>query len=297
MATPVCSPLTIHRLSTDLRTVWDVLNVASIHNASFPPPSLSSLLPPSTMSRVFTLACQHEYALAYNTSSPVRAIAGATLASQILKALTTTVTAPSHSPRLNIQFGAYASFLSFFGLAQLPSASPDFTGIPDYASTMTFELFTTVPATPFPAEKDIQVRFLFHNGTITADSKPTAFPLFGRKETELPFATFTDEMNKFAVGTQEKWCDQCGNSTGVCAKASTASPSDADGAPKTGSGTGGGHGMGKVVAGVIGAMVTLAVVLGVEALVMLIAELRVVRRRAASRHGSTGSPHAPATKA
>ena len=265
-------------------TIWDLLTVASIHNASFTPP------PPETQSQLFSLASTQQFALGYNASSPVRAIAGATLASQVLLALNTTITAPTHSPRLNIQFGAYSSILSFFGLAQLPVVSPAFAQIPDYASTMTFELFTTAPTTPFPATSDISVRFLWHNGTITSDSKPSIIPLFGRKETSLPWTTFIDEMRKFAVGTQEKWCDACGNSTGVCVRPSTAStPSDATTSSQINSPQHTSHRMGKVVAGVVGAMVTLAVILGLEALILLVAGLRIVKRHRAGNHDSQPS--------
>ena len=54
--------------------------------------------------------------------------------------------------------------------------------------------------------------------------------------------------------------------------------------------------MSKAVAGVIGAMVTLAVVLGAEALIMLAAGLRVVRK-AALGGGQNGSAAAALTKA
>ncbi len=48
--------------------------------------------------------------------------------------------------------------------------------------------------------------------------------------------------------------------------------------------------MSNAVAGVIGAMVTLAVVLGLEALVAIIAGLRVVRKGAAGKRGPSMSP-------
>lgn len=41
-----------------------------------------------------------------------------------------TITGKSAS-QVGIQFGAYAVFMSFFALAQLPAASTDFTGIVD----------------------------------------------------------------------------------------------------------------------------------------------------------------------
>jgi hypothetical protein len=58
--------------------------------------------------------------------------------------------------------------------------------------------------------------------------------------------------------------------------------------PSSSSNDSGGSGISTAVGGVIGAMVTLAVVLGVEALILLVAGMRVVRKKslAASPVGS-----------
>ncbi|KAI9763047.1 MAG: hypothetical protein M4579_000111, partial [Chaenotheca gracillima] len=255
-------------------TIFDLINVANIHNASIPS---SDLLTNDTLFQVRTLADSHEYNLAYNASDSVRAIAGSTMAAQILASLNTTVTSAGKNNKINIQFGAYGGFQSFFGLAQLPAANPDFYGVPDYASTMTFELFTTGAASPFPAPQDIQVRFLFHNGTTSNSSTPVEYPLFGQKQTTLPWQSFADQMNKFAVGDQQDWCKACGNTTGVCASASTGSSPASTSSQDSGSSSGGG--MSRAVAGVIGAMVTLAVILGAEVLIMLLAGLRLAKKR------------------
>ena len=89
-------------------------------------------------------------------------------------------------------------------------------------------------------------------------------------------------MNAFAIGSQSDWCNACGNSTGVCASSTLTSPSSggkSGSGSSSGGGGGGGGGVSKPVAGVIGAMVTLAVVLGVEGLVMLVAGLRLVGKK------------------
>lgn len=70
----------------------------------------------------------------------------------------------------------------------------------------------------------------------------------------------------------------------MCASnAASTAPSDSSGSEKNSSG-----GISTAVAGVIGAMVTLAVVLGVEGLIMLIGGLRVAskKRLAASQNGT-----------
>ncbi|KAL8944910.1 MAG: hypothetical protein Q9216_000071 [Gyalolechia sp. 2 TL-2023] len=149
--------------------IYDLLAVASIHNASLASP----LLTPSTLTHLRTLAHHHEFSLAYNASAPVRAIAGSTLAAQILQSLNQTITTRGRNHnKLTVEFGAYASFLSFFGLADLtrvPSGAGDggfFDGIPGFASAMVFELFTDAEVdadddgggeeSTFPAVEDLK---------------------------------------------------------------------------------------------------------------------------------------------
>ena len=163
----------------------------------------------------------------------------------------------------------------------------------DYASSMTFELVTnaTVSNTSYPSTSDISVRFLFTNGS-ASQTPLAAYALFGQSETVLPWSTFTSEMAKFAIGDQETWCSKCGNTTGICASADATTTNS----PSASSSSSGG-GMSRAVAGVIGAMVTLAVILGVEALVILVAGLRVVSKKRLAA-GSVGSVNdAPVAKA
>jgi hypothetical protein len=251
--------------------VYDLIHVSTIHNVSI---QSSELLTPETQSQLLTLANEHEFGLAYNASDKIRALSGSTLAAQILQSLNATITGKSKVP-VGIQFGAYAVFLSFFGLSQLPAASVNFTGIVDYASSMAFELVTTVAVsnTSYPSTDDISIRFLFSNGS-ASENGLTAYPLFGQQETLLPWNTFATEMDKISIGDQAAWCTACGNTTGICASANTTASDES--APASGSGSGG---MSKAVAGVIGAFVTLAVILGLEALILLVGGFRLQKKR------------------
>lgn len=277
-------------------TIFDLVNVASIHNSSDDFPS-SDLLTPETFFQLRTLGDQHEFNLAYNASEPIRAMTGAVIASQVLTALNGTITSKG-SNKLNIQFGAYAGMFSYFGLAGLLQVSPDFYGIADYASSLTWELVTnaTVNSTSFPSTDEIGVRFLFHNGTTSNISEPTPYPLFGQSETVLPWNDFVTSTSKFAVGDQETWCNLCGNSTGTCAPSalsgSGSSPSGSS--PGSSSGNSSGGRISKAVAGVIGAMVTLAVILGAEVLIMLVTGLRLVSKRRLAAGSPAGSTTAKA---
>lgn len=254
------------------------------------------MLTNTTLNELFWLANAHEWGLAYNETDQIRAVAGATLAGQIVTQLNTTLTGKSKQP-LAVQFGAYASFMSFFGLAQLQKVSDDFTGVVDYASSMVFELVTDsddVSSSSYPASSDVSVRFLFANGT-AAVNEPQAYPLFGQNETTIPWSTFVSEMNKFAIADTQSWCTACGNSTGVCAEyASSSSSGSGDDASASSSSTSG-SGMSLAVAGVIGALVTLAVILGVEALVYFLSGLRLVKKSTlAAASAGTGASGAKA---
>lgn len=197
-----------------------------------------------TLFQLQALANTHEWGLAYNESEPVRAIAGAVLAAQILAALNTTMTSSlqkASSQRLGVQFGAYASFLSFFGLANLPAVSEDFKGIVDYASSMSFELVTnaTVDGTDAPTTidpADVSVRFLFSNGSASDSNPAKEFPLFGQSETLISWNDFVTNMQDFSIGDTTSWCQACGNTTGICASSvSSSSSGSGSGSSKSGS--------------------------------------------------------------
>ncbi|ROV99539.1 hypothetical protein VMCG_06336 [Cytospora schulzeri] len=225
-------------------TIFDYVHVSEIHNQSIPS---DGLLTNETLFQLQTLADTHEWGLAYNESEPVRAIAGAVLAAQILEALNTTMTSSlqkTSSQKLGVQFGAYASFMSFFGLANMPAASSDFKGIVDYASSMAFELVTNTtvdgadaPTTVDPA--DVSVRFLFSNGSASDSNPAQEFPLFGQSETLVSWNDFVTNMQGFAIGDTPSWCQACGNTTGICAS-SVSSSSSGSGSGSSKSGSGGG---------------------------------------------------------
>ncbi|KAK3715422.1 hypothetical protein LTR37_007150 [Vermiconidia calcicola] len=265
----------------DAYTIFDYINVATIHNATI---SSEHLLDEETLSQLRTLADNHEWNLAYNASNRIRAVAGMTLAAQIVQFLETTIedAGAETGQKLGVQFGAYATFAAFFGLADLHSVDVDFTGVTDYASSMVFEMFTktsdAVTAENYPSEHDIYVRFLYHNGTATEDSPPTPYPLFGSGREALSWTDFSSSMNEFALGDTGSWCVACGNFTGECA-AYNSDPSGSGSDTVSENEESCSNGMSATVNGVIGALVTLAVILGLEALVILIFGLRVVSKK------------------
>ncbi|OAG05397.1 phosphoglycerate mutase-like protein [Paraphaeosphaeria sporulosa] len=260
--------------------IYDLINVAEIHNSSIPS---SDVLTEETLFQLRTLADAHEYGLAYNASDDIRAISGMQLAGEVLKYMNSTIKSGqsgSSANKFGVQFGAYATFLSFFGLVDLPHANETFYGVTDYASSMVFELFTNADTSNgFPATDDLQVRFLFHNGTASNASEPAVYPLFGGNDEALSWNDFSKNLNKFAVHNTEQWCTKCGNTTGRCAQYSQ---DGTDGSANASSNDGGNH-MSAAIGGVIGAMVTLAVVLGALAAFMLLGGFRLAKKPSGAR--------------
>ncbi|KXL50179.1 hypothetical protein M433DRAFT_61756 [Acidomyces richmondensis BFW] len=272
-------------------TIFDYINVAEIHNVSFHP---GNVITNETFHQLFTLASAHEWGLAYNKSANMSAIAAMVVAAQAVDFLNNTINSngSSGTGKIGIQFGAYGTFSSFFGLAipDIDAVDPNLYGICDYASSMVWEMFTntSTPVTPtsFPSTDEIFVRFMFHNGSASNVSEPRLYPLFGSNQTVLSWKDFTDGMSKFSIGTTEQWCNSCGNTTGTCA---AYAPSGSSGSSTSGTNNDhNGNGLSPAVNGVIGAMVTLAVVLGVEALIMLLFGLRLVRKSTLVHNAGAG---------
>ena len=216
----------------------------------------------------------------------MRAVAGMQLGGEIISYLSSIISS-SGASKFGIQFGSYATFMSFFGLADLQAASENFTGVVDYASSMAFELFTTadVEEGTFPAEDDLSVRFLFHNGTASNGSEPAVYPLFGADATSVSWNEFKDKVGRFAITETKQWCEKCGNTAGSCA----AYADSDDGAAATQQNGGGDGGISPAIGGVIGAFVTLAVVLGSLALLMLLGGFRLVSKKALKGDAAAGA--------
>ncbi len=253
------------------------------HNHTIP---ADGRLTPDVLFQLRTLADRLEFNLAWSSTSRIRGIGGMTLAGYALDQLNKTV-ASKGKTKLGVRLHNYAAFLSFFGLSQLTSVSPEFYGLPRFASTLSFELFTTGAASPFPRNEDIRVRMRFHNGTLArgVHAVPPAVPLFGQQATELPWPSFAAEMAKIVVRTDREWCTACGNLTGKRAEFAGAGSASSSSSSSSSSSAGGAAAAAHdpshkrpVIAGVIGAMVTLAVILGLAALVLLLGRFRLVRK-------------------
>ncbi|CEI39602.1 hypothetical protein FVEN_g1889 [Fusarium venenatum] len=245
--------------------IFDLVNVARIHNSTSPARNVSD----EDLLQLRSLADSAELGQNWNESDSARAIGAQTLSGAILAQLNQTVSSKG-SLKFSLFSGSYDTFLAFFGLADLLDESPDFHGLPDYASTMAFELFTNDNTDEFPSnpETDLRVRWLFRNSTF---GELETFPLFGTGENSLPWSKFVTEIEKRAITDVGDWCSQCGSDEDFCAAYEDSTngkngenENESDGDDDRG-------GMSNAVAGVIGAMVTLGVVaiVGAAAFVLI----------------------------
>ncbi|KAI5458794.1 histidine phosphatase superfamily [Mariannaea sp. PMI_226] len=240
--------------------IFDLVNVARIHNKTSPARNVSD----EDLFQLRTLADSAELDLNWNSSQDARSIGA------------------------NFCQALYDTFLAFFGVAGLLDVSPDFHGLPEYASTMVFELFSD-DTDEFPNQDDLRVRWMFKNGT---SGELTNFPLFGTNEDALSWSHFVSEMKERAILDVGDWCKQCSASEVFCA----AYEDDTSGGEENESSEGGkgGDGMSNAVAGVIGAMVTLGVIGIIGAAFFFLAKRRKTGDREEKNSVRSGSTDANA---
>ncbi|OJJ31682.1 hypothetical protein ASPWEDRAFT_54768 [Aspergillus wentii DTO 134E9] len=188
--------------------------------------------------------------IAYNSSDEIRAVAGMTLDVKVLTGLNEKIISGGKS-KLNIQFSAYASFISYFGLVKPQNADEKFA-----------KLVRNDSGTGIPPTSDIRVRFMFHNETsVEGSTQLQAYLLFGQSTLKLPSGRFVEKSNQVAISSQQQWCQACGNTTGVCASTSDDTGGDSSSSSSSSLSSSNSE-MSLGVAGVIGAMVTLCVPAG-----------------------------------
>jgi prostatic aicd phosphatase len=259
--------------------VFDLMNVASIHNASVE-------VDPTELAQLRYLADQWEYNSNFNASQPDRMIGGKTLLGGILRQMNETVATGGRSNKFQLFSGSYDTFMSIFGLTNLTATDSNFFGLPDYASTIAFEMFTESGNAESPAEfpgedsvnEDLRVRFLFRNGT-DGSAPLEAFPLFAGEDMSMPYGQFRERVSSVGITSVGQWCTMCGSLQDFCVAANETS-ADAS-SSSSGSGeaeSSGSSGLSNAAAGGIGAGVTLAVVLILGVIAML-----VMRRRRGSK--------------
>ncbi|KAK6350552.1 hypothetical protein TWF718_003742 [Orbilia javanica] len=187
--------------------------------------------------------------------------------------------------KVNFVLGGYDIMLSFFAIANLPSRSPDFFGLPDLGSSMVFELYTDDQTINIDNKIDtdsIRVAFGFRNGT-TVDDTLTYWPLFDEDGdvVSMSYSKFLEKMDQVSVKSVGQWCSVCSAKLDFCQESgSTNTPSGSNGNGENNEQSPSqSHGMAPAVAGVIGAVIMLAIVGIVAALAFFVFGVGVRRDR------------------
>ena len=132
--------------------------------------------------------------------------------------------------------------------------------------------------TSYPDNNEIYVEFLYQNGT-GSDSKLVAYPLFGfsPSQTMIPLTDFISNMEKFMIFNVEEWCNTCNSFAVFCPAFVDNDGTDGTLNPSTRRSSSNKGGLSPAVAGVVGAVVTLAVALLLFGAVALLGGVRLHR--------------------
>lgn len=264
----------------DAYYIYDYLQYEYLHNSTF-----RDTFGAVNMTYAQVLAADWVHALFGNATDEITSMAGRSLAAQVLQGFYNAIQSRGQTNKLNLWFGDYAPMVSFAALARLTSNSNSvFYNIPPYASSYAFELVGLLSdndtGISFPNVTDLFVRFFFQNGTDKYASM-TEYALFGSSPSEvlIPYSEFVAAMEKFSLSGIKEWCEACGSYSIFC----PAYTRDNSLLSNKNQGR-----LSPAVAGVVGALVTLAVAAILLGLVMVVGGVRFHRHKGRRRSELAG---------
>lgn len=272
--------------------LWEYANYQYVHNRT-----VYKELDPADLSELRILASQQKFARNGDLSisgltkgDRIRAISGQTYAARVLSLLGQNIGSQGSDEKLNVLFSEYEVFLAFFSLSGLSRIDNQFTQIPEPGSVMVFELFSnTANATAYPGTDDLWVRFLFRNGT-DPDTPLLSYPLFdrGNSAVDMAWSDFETGMNTISLPEIGTWCETCGSLAMFCsAFEENLTNSTTGGSGSNNTSTVSSTGISPTIAGVLGAVATIAFFVLFFSLAVLCGGLRVYRN-GSKRQSSLG---------
>jgi hypothetical protein len=293
--------------------IYEYLNYEATHNASVAA-TLDSTTQESNITdldRLRFLADEQQFAwlgnmtARNNISTPstglpdvaegsISTIAGNMLLAKILTQLQLAIDSRGRYYKFSLLAGDFQPLLSLFSITGLSDLNSNkFRGIPDFASTAVFELFTVASNYSFfPASTDdLWVRFYFRNGTESQEDQIgfQSYPLFnhGPSETDLRWEDFVTEASAIAMGSVGDWCEACAAESLFCPAFNATLFAEA-GANADKAGSSHGNSISPAVGGVLGACLALIVAGLIFALVMLVGGVRLHRKKTLQAGGFRG---------
>lgn len=265
--------------------IFDYLNYENIHDEK-----INQNLTEVDLARARDLANQQ--VRAFNGYSPsggpvsrksIQTIAGQSLATEIVELLLANLQSRGVGGKLNLLFGSFEPIIEFSVLTGLVEENKELSAIPDPGSSMVLEMFSNTQhgGGDYPSANDLYVRFLFRNGT-GSSSQLVTYPLFaGGDALNLSFSDFLSNMQNLSIPSTADWCRMCQNDLLFCAAYSNFGVGGDGDLPVNRLTTNGA--IKPVLAGVIGAVVTLGAASIILALLMLVGGVRFHRARAKRR--------------
>ncbi|KAK3946249.1 histidine phosphatase superfamily [Diplogelasinospora grovesii] len=193
----------------------------------------------------------------------IRTIAGRTMAAKVVALFRDNINSAGASGKMNLVFSSFEPFVAFFALASLingPSGA-NFVSLPNPGAAMVFELFSIGGnESAYPSVDNLWVRFYYRNGTDSA-APFIQYSLFGNgnANSRLQFTDFVTEINSISVDSVASWCQVCDSVGAALFCSGLLSNSAGAGDPSAVSG-GGNPVVNPVIAGVIGAAVSISVI-------------------------------------
>lgn len=272
--------------------LWEYANYQYVHNQT-----VYEELNPADLSELRLLASQQEFARNGDLSisgltqgDRILAISGQTYAAHVLSLLGQNIESQGSNEKLNVLFSEYEVFLAFFSLSGLSGISDQFTQIPETGSVMVFELFSnTENVTAYPDASDLWVRFLFRNGS-DSSTPLLSYPLFGRGNSavDMTWNDFETGMDTISLSEIGKWCETCGSLAMYCPAFEANLTNSTNGhSGNSSASTASSTGISPTIAGVFGAVATIAAFVLFFSLAVLCGGLRFYRN-GSKRQSSLG---------
>lgn len=235
--------------------IFDFLNVQKIHNVTLAP-----LITDEMLEVASTWAQYHESEL-FGDPSPesVGSIAGRAMLNPLTDAITR-VANSSDPLKVSVVAASYKPFFSLFQLFHMPALRGKLV---DYASAMVFEI-----------RQDNSMQLYFRNGS---SSSLEPYSILG--EDTVPVSFFLEHYNSVKINTLADWCNECGETRARgCAALNALNGTGGGGKYSDVTSTTGRQQVSPIVAGVIGALVSLAVAIVVVAGLAYVTGVTVVKK-------------------
>ncbi|SNX83058.1 uncharacterized protein MEPE_01764 [Melanopsichium pennsylvanicum] len=235
--------------------IFDYLNVQKIHNATLAPQITDQVL-----SNALSWAEYHEAGLfGVSSTSSLGSIAGRAMLNPLTDAIGRVANA-SDSLKVSVIAASYKPFFSLFSLFQISQLQGKLV---DYASAMVFEI-----------HQDNSMQVYFRNGSYgTLDQYAVL------DQQSMSVDSFLQHYDSVKLESLADWCNACGETTARgCAALNALNGTGSGGKYSDVTSTTGKHQVSPVVAGVIGALVSLAFALVVIGVLAYLTGLTVVKR-------------------